>query len=417
MNRHLRNVLATAVTAGVLLTASGCATPSPTIEPPASSSQTAAPVKTEKVRSSPPGGVQSFTFESPLRNKFIPSPWLDNAGWTQTSVTQMVSLPNHVGYAFQGKSKNSTGFEIYNDEGKVVAQIATAPEIVGNEGVMDHEVMTTWQDGKMYVVYLQTGRGADDEAVNVLTSFDEDANEVSRKVLPAVHTFTIDTGAVVIKDYQGSGDDVVFDPATGEVEVVSDDKGREWVGRVDGVDIYKVGETLESENWKIDHPFFDVTGKYFSVLTEREANKCEIFDPHTGKAIAGNDGGCATPVGSSDPEENFPSTATEALVLQGADNNTVIFLPEENKSVTISEPWFEALSVDSNGVFYGVTGTDPKLGPPVKTPVYVDVKNGGELTPMKDGKLAPVLISGNGIAAFSEMHGFYDTIQFALPKA
>lgn len=351
----------------------------------------------------------------------VPEQWKNGDGWHAPGVTNLVAMPNHIAYTYLNPSTGGTGLRIYNDKGESVADIIGAAEVKsGTLGLVLDKIVTEWQNGKMYTVYMQRGGDGNGGAVVIFTVFDEDANQTFRKVLTTSNSkadLDSDSGVIKLSDWDKTGDKKVFNPATGELDAIAPyTPEKSWAGRVDGIDVYRVGTTLTSDKWTLPYSGFDVLGKYMSVerldAKGNNTGQCDIIDPQTGKTVAGNDDACA-PEHKTNVTDDLQSPLNGFILTKDrAKSGTrakVLFVPG-GKSFTVTTPdEFNAVSVDADGTFYAAGGSGSVLSLNPKTETAPKVEKGAQVV--------PELITPNGIAVFeTAKSGHGGDFFFVLPK-
>lgn len=423
MKSTRRTALTVAMAAGLLLTAAGCGS-SPGNETPAQGPTATATGDIRKPVTSPVGGEKNATFSSQLNTPLtVPAQWQGGSGWFQESRGQVAALPNHIAQVIKppegATDASNTGLRIYDKNGDAVVSITPPAELVGGtrgiNGVANQGVLDSWKDGALFLSYIQVGVAADGKVLWILTSFDENANQLSRNVIEGTlkTTFVNDSGAIVVSNVTGETDKHVLDVHTGKLTPIpSGGAGEQWVGRPDGVDVFKSEKGLRSANWSLPFQNFDTEGRYVFVT---DANgDCEVYDPQSGGRIEGNNGACA-PGTTFDDSKFTPMTPVNALFLEKKNGDTtvpVLFLPQEKKSVTVTKSSFRTASVAPDGTFYGAgeNGTVWSVNP----------KNDTEPKLIEGVQAAPLAITNNWIAAFKangENPDLYNgSLFFVIPK-
>lgn len=423
MKTTLRTALTVTMASGLFLTASGCSS-SPGNETPAQGPTATATADIKEPVNSPVGGEKNATFSSQLNAPLtVPAQWQGGSGWFQESRGQLAALPNHIVHVIKPAvgvtDAPNTGLRIYDNNGDAVVSITPPAELVGGprgaNGVANQGLLSSWEDGKLFLSYLQVGVAADGRVLWILTSFDENANQLSRNVIEGTlkTTFINDAGAIVVSNVTGETDKHILDVHTGKIAPLpSGGAGEQWVGRLEGVDVFKSEKGLRSANWSLPFQNFATDGRYVFVADANGA--CEVYDPRSGERIEGNNGGCV-PAGTSDDEKFTPVTPVNAIVLEkknGAHTVPVLFLPTEKKSVTVDKSTFRTVSVAPDGTFYGAgeNGTVWSVNPKTDTEPKV----------VEGAQAAPLVITNNGMAAFKangENPDLYNgSLFFVIPK-
>lgn len=432
LKKTLRASLTIVMTGGLLLAATGCMAPTPgASDAQASPGQ---PAPTAQQHNFPVGGEKSMTFESPMRTtQVFPAKWAGGDGWTQAGVDEIVALPHHIGYSLLNTATGETGFKMYNDKGEIVAEIG-APEELGSLAFRyaPHDVVSVWQDGKKFTLYVQAGNDVNNDTHFIVTTFDENANQLHRKVLtPQLEATGVNTdkGVLSFEEFTVEEQDEVFNPVTGELEVAPESTNGRWQMRVNGVDIFAKDGEYSTGDWSLKYAGIEPLGKYISAsIADERGNStgvCDIIDPQTGDIIEGNDGACATPwQGETDKEDHRSPTngfiLYKTMTTVDGENytNEVLFQPSGDSHTVKNEDNIGTVdSVDDEGTFYGwqhgPSGSNAKN-------VAVTLNADNNFAPeQKDGvTVLPIVVSGNGIAAFNADGKFDDSgrINFVLPK-
>lgn len=379
---------------------------------------------------SPATGPKDANFRSPFTHEgtVFPAGWDNSDGWWKTVADTdqpIVAAGDYTAYVdvsevVVGAAKSGT-LVVVDGKGH---QVYTSKENSGFSEVRGNELHRVSKNGKDYLVFIETGDLAGSETSakkdktysSSVTVIDENGKEVYSKVLGANERADVgedetttasnvssdDSIRVTTRDSAGKtvGIPQVLDVVTGEMSAAPSLSGAEWVGRYDGVDIFRTAEGVTNGKWTVA-----TTGtieKVGDLVQAVQNNKdksgyatddtCNVFDPHTGTlnpALGLAKDECID-VRNTSPDGNYVVNS----------NTSVIDIAGGKVYKVGSDIDFDIESVTNDGVIYGDSGQD--------NAAHLNMNSDDEPTVEPGTTIAPWFVSDSGLAAFHDSKdGFY----------
>lgn len=336
----------------------------------------------------------------------LPSEWNESAGWKDSINSDTIHLIGD--YLAYSPSESSDKLIVVDGKGEKKFTLGASDELESEK--VTSQVVS--KKDKQYLVVVQSGKEKLDassvkkaDTKSIIKVLDKDLKEIwSETVLFPVE---IQNDAIVVQT--GAAAVNVFDASTGEESTVDAAKGKKWVGRFDGTDIYAVDPatdhepgTITSGSWSYKAataPMSKTTKlpqTFGSLLVAPRYDKdasgevCDVLDPETGRVVdlGTFNGGCLT-VRLTSPDKNFIFFEVEDKA--GKTVKGILSLSDKKVFEITSNMSFDPSSISNSGTVYGSSGSSAAV---------FNFRSDTEPKKVADAKKSPVLVADNGIAVF-----------------